>query len=71
MIEAIDGTLTVITTPGQSGPENNENEEVHHISQSLGQEPYYLMQFSIIRRTPYKMRPLNIVQRNSFNKNFR
>ena len=28
------GTLTATTTPGQNGPESNDNEGVHHIPQS-------------------------------------
>ena len=44
----LDGTLIGTTTPGQSGPESNSNEGVHHISQTLGLKPNYQKQFSVI-----------------------
>ena len=34
-IQPIDGTLTITTTPGQSGPRNNGNESVLHIPPKL------------------------------------
>ena len=36
MIWLIDGTLTGTTTPGQSGPVSNDNEEVPYSPQSSG-----------------------------------
>ena len=45
-----DGTLISITTPSQSVPENNGNEEVPHISKTLRLEPHDQRQFSVILR---------------------
>ena len=47
----IDGCLTGITTPGQSGPTKNGNEEVLHVPQIPGQSFHHQMEFSIIART--------------------
>ena len=37
----IDENLTVITTPGQSGPENNGHEGVLYTHKALGLEPHH------------------------------
>ena len=39
------------TTPGQSGPENDDNERVFHITQTPGLELHHQIQFSVILRT--------------------
>ena len=44
----IDGTLTGITTPGQSGPGNNGNEGILLTDRALEVEFHYQMQFSVI-----------------------
>ena len=49
-IGSIDETLTGTTTPGESGPESNGNEEVHHITLPLRLEPDYQMKFNAISR---------------------
>ena len=46
----INETLTGTTILGQSGHENNVNEEVLHIPQTPRLEPHHQMQFSVIPR---------------------
>ena len=47
----IDETLAGITHPGQSEPENKENEGVLHISQTPRLEPHHQMQFNVTTRS--------------------
>ena len=44
-------TLTCITTPGQSGPGSNDNEEVIYTLQSF-KTPHHKMQLCVILRIP-------------------
>ena len=45
------GTLIGITTPGQSGPESNGNEEILHIPQTPTLELYHQLLFNVILKT--------------------
>ena len=47
-ILSTDGTLTGTIAPGQSGPENNDNEELFHILQTPGLQPHHQMQLYVI-----------------------
>ena len=49
----IDETLTVTTTQGHGGPENNGNGEVLHITPTPRLEPHHQIQFNVILKTAF------------------
>ena len=61
----MDGTLTVATDEGQSGPGSNVNERVLYIYKAPELEPQYQMQFTIRPRTLVGVGVLQSLQRCS------